>query len=108
MALQDLLRNRVTIRRQQTIVVSSTGVEKQVWTDVYNDVRASIQARSAFYRLTEAGERQEAQFVGFFDRDVDIQVGDEVVTADGKRYLATYINEPRMHHFEVDLRTNDE
>lgn len=107
MSIQQLLTDRVTIRRIVAQTKSSTGVVTDTWGDWMTDVPASVQSRGATFRELEAGMNEQSNYVGFFMLATDVRVDDEIVFQ-GKTYVVTFVKNVRSHHLEVDLESGDE
>jgi hypothetical protein len=83
----DFLTDFATIRRAgATRPVSTTGTALETWNTVRANVPCSIQQVGSSYQQREPGFKNATRWTGYFHGDADIQINDEIVMADGRKY----------------------
>lgn len=102
--ITSLLSDQVTIKRRADVSVAprdslnnpTYGPPTASWTTVYSSLSCRLAFNRKEIQFAPTGERVLPAGVMYFEKDLDIQHEDRVITADGVEYVVLSVVEGKM------------
>ena len=103
---EGLLTQTCTIKRRHKGTADKWGAKSEIISDEATNVKCLIQPAYEVLEFDVRGQKQIAQFVGYFKSDEDIEV-DDIIVFNSKNYVVLGVEDAagQGHHQEIPLRS---